>query len=153
MNKSEKAAGHMKIGYNCAQAVVKTYAGDVGMNEEQGVKMASVLGGGIGRSGHVCGAVSGAALIIGMKFGSTDNTNIHSRDKAYQKAKELLDKFSAQNKSVLCKDLLGYDISTNEGLKQAREAGVMVQKCPGFVSSAAKILESIISETPVSEMK
>lgn len=153
MNKSELASEYMKKGYNCAQAVIKAYAGDVGMNEEDAVKMASVLGGGVGRTGHICGAVSGATLIIGMKFGSTDNTNIHSRDKAYQKAKELLEKFATQNKSVSCKELLGYDISTNDGLKQARESGVMVQKCPLFVSSAAKILESIISETPVSEMK
>jgi C_GCAxxG_C_C family probable redox protein len=153
MNKPEIVSEYMKKGYNCAQSVIKAYAGDVGMNEEDGVKMASVLGGGIGRTGHICGAVSGAALVIGMKFGSTDNTDKHSRDKAYQKANELLEKFSAQNKSVLCKDLLGYDISTKEGLKQARESGVMVQKCPALVSSAAKILESIISETPVSEMK
>ncbi len=153
MNKSELASEYLKKGYNCAQAVIKTYAGDVGMNEEDAVKMASALGGGIGRTGHVCGAVSGAALVIGMKFGSTNNTVKHSRDKAYQKAKELVEKFSVQNKTVLCKDLLGYDISTDEGLKQAREAGVMVQKCPLFVLSAAKILESIINETPVSEMK
>jgi C_GCAxxG_C_C family probable redox protein len=151
MNKPEIASEYMKKGYNCAQSVIKAYAGDVGMNEEDAVKMASVLGGGIGRTGHICGAVSGAALIIGMKFGSTDNTNIHSRDKAYQKAKELLEKFSAENKSVLCKELLGYDISTKEGLKQAREAGVMVQKCPKLVFSAAKILESIINETQASE--
>jgi len=105
-----------------------------------------VLGGGIGRTGNVCGAVSGAALIIGAKFGSTDNTNMHSKDNAYQKSKELLDKFTAQNKNILCKELLGYDISTKEDLKQAREAGVMIQRCPGFVSSAARILESLISE-------
>lgn len=145
MSKAEIAADYMKKGYNCAQSVIKAYAGDVGMNEEDAVKMASALGGGIGRTGHICGAVSGAALIIGMKFGSTDNTAKHSRAKAYQKAKELLEKFSAQNKSVLCKDLLEYDISTKEGLKQARESGVFIQKCPLLVSSAAKILEDIIS--------
>jgi C_GCAxxG_C_C family probable redox protein len=151
MNKSELASEYLKKGYNCAQSVIKAYAGDVGMNKEDAVKMASVLGGGIGRTGHICGAVSGAALVIGMKFGSTDNTNKQARDKAYQKANELLEKFSAQNKSILCKELLGYDIKTPEGLKQARKSGVMVQKCPELVSSAAKILESIINETPVSK--
>ena len=152
MNKPELASEYLKKGYNCAQSVIKAYAGDVGMNnEEDAVKMASVLGGGIGRTGHVCGAVSGAALVIGMKFGSTDNTAKHARAKAYQKAKELLEKFAAQNKSILCNDLLGYDISTDEGLKQARESGVMVKKCPRLVFSAAKILESIINETQASE--
>jgi C_GCAxxG_C_C family probable redox protein len=153
MNKPELASEYLKKGYNCAQSVIKAYAGDVGMNEEDAVKMVSALGGGIGRTGNICGAISGAALVIGMKFGSTDNTAKHSRAKAYKKAKELLEKFAAQNKSVLCKELLGYDISTDEGLKQARASGVMVQKCPKLVLSAAKILESIISETPISEMK
>jgi C_GCAxxG_C_C family probable redox protein len=145
MKKPELASEYMKKGYNCAQSVIKAYAGDVGMNEEDAIKMASVLGGGIGRTGHICGAVSGAALVIGMKFGSTDNTDKHSKDKAYQKANELLEKFAAQNKSVLCKELLGYDIKTKEGLKQARKSGVMVQKCPLFVSAAAKILEGVIN--------
>ena len=149
MNKSELASEYLKKGYNCAQAVIKAYASDVGMNEEDAVKMASALGGGIGRTGNICGAVSGAALVIGMKFGSTDNKAKHSRAKAYQKAKELLGKFAAQNNSVLCKELLGYDISTDEGLKQVRESGVMVQKCPKLVFSAAKILESIINETQI----
>lgn len=146
MDKSQKAAGYMKTGYNCSKAIVKTYAEDVGINEEEIVKIASVLGGGIGRTGHVCGAVSGAALIIGAKFGSTDNTKLESKDKAYQKGRELLERFAAENKSILCSEIIGYDINSKEGLMQARQAGVFAQKCPRFVASAARILEAIISE-------
>lgn len=146
MSKAEKAAGFMKIGYNCSQAIVKTYAEDVGINEEEIVKIASVLGGGIGRTGHVCGAVSGAALIIGAKFGSTDNTKLESKDKAYQKGRELLERFAAENKSILCSEILGFDINLKEGLMQARQAGVFAQKCPCFVASAARILEGMIDE-------
>jgi C_GCAxxG_C_C family probable redox protein len=146
MDKSQKAAGHMKIGYNCSQAIVKTYAADVGLNEEEIVKIASVLGGGIGRTGHVCGAVSGAALIIGAKFGSTDNTKLESKDKAYQKGRELLERFAAENKSILCSEILGYDISSKEDLMKARQSGVFIQKCPNFVASAARILESLLEE-------
>jgi len=149
MYKPEIASGHMKKGYNCAQSIIKAYASEVGMNQEDAVRMASALGGGVGRNGHICGAVSGAALIIGMKFGTTDPANFQAKEKAYNKTNELLEKFSAENKSVLCKELLGYDIKTPEGLKQARESGVMVQKCPALVSSAGKILESIINETQI----
>ncbi|HDQ05058.1 MAG TPA: C_GCAxxG_C_C family protein [Deltaproteobacteria bacterium] len=146
MNKSEKAAGYMKIGYNCAQAIVKTYAADVGLNEEEIVKTASVLGGGISRTGNVCGAVSGASLIIGAKFGSTDNTRLEKKDKVYKKGREMLERFAEENKSILCSEILGYDISSKEGLMRARQSGVFIRKCPGFVASAAKILESIINE-------
>ena len=149
MNKPEIASEYMRKGFNCAQSITKAYANEVGMKEEDAVRMASALGGGVGRNGHICGAVSGAALIIGMKFGTTDPANFQAKEKAYNKTNELLEKFSAENKSVLCKELLGYDIKTPEGLKQARESGVMVQKCPALVSSAGKILESIINETQI----
>ena len=145
MNKSEIAAGDMKKGYNCAQAIIKAYAGDVGVNEEDAVKMASALGGGVGRNGHICGAVSGAALIIGMKYGTTDPTDFQAKETAYNKTSELLKRFSAENKTVLCKDLISYDLKNPEELKKAREAGIFQKKCPLFVASAGKILESIIS--------
>ena len=57
----------------------------MGVNKEDAVKMASTLGGGVGRNGHICGAVSDAALIIGMKFGSTDPADFQVKEKAYNK--------------------------------------------------------------------
>ena len=145
MNKFEIASEYMKKGYNCAQSIMKAYASEVGMKEEDAVRMASALGGGVGRNGHICGAVSGAALIIGMKFGTTDPLDFPAKEIAYNKTNELLEKFSAENKSVLCKELIPYDMKNPEELKKAREAGVFAKQCPLYVLSAAKILESIIS--------
>ena len=153
MNKSEIASGYMKKGYNCAQSIIKAYASEVGIKEEDAIRMASALGGGVGRNGHICGAVSGAALIIGMKFGSTDPANFQAKEKAYNKTNELLEKFSEENKSVLCKELIPYDMKIPEELKKAREAGVFAKQCLLYVLSAGRILENIINETPVSETK
>jgi len=149
MNRSEIASEYMKKGYNCAQSIIKAYANEVGMKEEDAVRMASSLGGGVGRNGQICGAVSGAALIIGMKFGTTDPTNFQAKEEAYNKTNELLEKFSAENKSVLCKELIPYDMKNPEDLKKAREAGVFTKQCPLYVSSAGRIMESIISETRI----
>jgi C_GCAxxG_C_C family probable redox protein len=106
--------------------------------------MASALGGGVGRNGHICGAVSGAALIIGMKYGTADPTDFQAKETAYNKTSELLKRFSAENKTVLCKDLISYDLKNPEELKKAREAGIFQKKCPLFVASAGQILENII---------
>jgi C_GCAxxG_C_C family probable redox protein len=144
MNKSEIAAGYMKSGYNCAQAIIKTYAGDVGVKGEDAVKMAAALGGGVGRNGLICGAVSGAALIIGMKYGTTDPLNFPAKETAYNKTSELLERFRAEHKTVLCKELISYDMRNPEELRKAREAGVFQIKCPLFVATAAQILEKII---------
>jgi C_GCAxxG_C_C family probable redox protein len=147
MARHEIAADYMRKGYNCAQSVIKAYAGEVGMKEEDAVRMASALGGGVGRNGHICGAVSGAALIIGMKFGTIDPIDFPAKEKAYNKTNELLDRFTAENKSVLCKELIPYDMKNPDELKKAREAGIFIQKCPQFVLSAGRILESIINST------
>jgi len=149
MNKSEIASEYMKKGYNCAQSIIKAYANEVGMKEDDAIRMASALGGGVGRNGHICGAVSGAALIIGMKFGTIDPVDFPAKEKAYNKTNELLEKFNAENKSILCKELIPYDMKNPEELKKAREAGVFAKQCPLYVLSAGRILESIISKTRI----
>lgn len=146
MSKSEKAADYMRNGYNCSQSIMKAYAADAGLPEGDMVKMASVLGGGIGRMGHVCGAVSAAAIILGMRFGSTDNTSLESKENAYSKGRDLIERFADENGSIMCRDILGYDISSQEELMRAREAQVFMEKCPKFVASAAKILEDLLSK-------
>ena len=62
MNKLEIASEYMKKGYNCAQSIIKAYANEVGMKEEDAIRMASALGGGVGRNGLICGAVSGCGI-------------------------------------------------------------------------------------------
>ena len=84
MNKPEIASEYMRKGYNCAQSIIKAYASEVGMNQEDAVRMASALGGGVGRNGHICGAVSGAALIIGMKFGNNRPGQFPGKRKSIQ---------------------------------------------------------------------
>ncbi len=145
MEKYEIAADYMKKGYNCAQSIIKAYAGDVGINKEDAVRMASALGGGVGRNGHICGAVSGAALIIGMKFGTIDPADFPAKETAYNKTNELLNRFIEENKSVLCKELISYDLKNPAELQKARNAGTFIQKCPLFVLSAGMILENIIN--------
>ncbi len=153
MKKYEAASEYMKKGYNCAQSIMKAYAGEVGIKAEDVIRMASALGGGVGRNGHICGAVSAAALIIGLKFGTTNPVDFPAKEKAYNKTNELLEKFSTENKSVLCKELIGYDMKNPQDLKKAREEGVFLKICPLFVLSAGRILESIINETQISETK
>ena len=68
MNNVEKAQGYFKNGFNCSQAVFTTFAVDLGMSEEMALKVATQFGGGA-RKGEMCGAVSGALMVLGMKYG------------------------------------------------------------------------------------
>ena len=73
MNKEKAAAAKALFmeGYNCSQAVVGAWAEDIGLDSETAYKIASGFGGGIGRMREVCGAFTGAVMVLGLKFGNT----------------------------------------------------------------------------------
>ena len=139
MTHVEKAAAIFKEKFNCAQAVLGAYAEDFGMSEEEALRVAICFSGGM-RNAEVCGAVSGALMVIGLKYGQVDD----GKTVSYGKAVEFMDKFKKENGSYTCKEILGYDISTADGMKNASEKNLFNDICPKMVESAVKILEEII---------
>jgi C_GCAxxG_C_C family probable redox protein len=99
----------------------------------------------MGRLGEVCGAVTGAFMVIGLKHGKSrlEDDNNETREKAYALVHEFADRFRACNGSILCRELLGCDISTPEGRAQAREKGLFNDLCPKLVGDAVEILEQM----------
>ena len=125
--------------FNCAQTVFSLFASDIGIDEKIALKIASGFGGGMACA-ETCGAVTGAYMVIGMKHGhSTSNPD----EKA--KTKSLIQKFNSEFKkvhgSLICKYLIGFDISTPEGSAAANEANVFKTECPLFIKTACNILE------------
>jgi len=60
---AEKAGTLFDGGYNCAQAVLQA---TTGRNDPELLTMAGAFGGGIGRSGCLCGAVTGGVMALGL---------------------------------------------------------------------------------------
>jgi C_GCAxxG_C_C family probable redox protein len=144
MSKIEQAASFFHEGYNCAQAILGSYGPADGIPIQLCFRLAQGLGGGIGRLGGICGAASGAVLVIGLKMtgcGFPASTDV--KNNTYQKVREFAAKFREANGSLECRELLGCDISTPEGLKYARENKIFDTRCPGLVRSAAEILEEL----------
>jgi C_GCAxxG_C_C family probable redox protein len=142
--KAEKAKKQFEKGFSCAPAVFSTYSKQLGLDKELALKIACGFGGGIGRTGRTCGAVTGAVMAIGLKHGQADLADEESRQRTHKLVKEFIDKFTALHGSIECKELLGHDLSSARGLKAARESGVFENKCPGFVYDAACILEDVL---------
>lgn len=92
-----------------------------------------------------CGAVTGAIMVLGLKFGNTDE-NKQAKEKTYGKVILYANQFIARNGSVKCHELLGCDITTLEGVQFAREKGLFSSICPGLVRDAAEILEQMLAE-------
>lgn len=93
--------------------------------------------------GETCGAVTGAFMVIGLKYGATLGEDKASKEKTHQVVREFAEKFASRNGSIACKELLGCDLSTPEGNAQAKEKNLFYTVCPKFVKDAAEILEEI----------
>lgn len=125
--------------FNCAQTVFSLFAEDVGLDEITTLKLSSAFGGGMACA-ETCGAVTGAYMVIGMKYGHS-TPDPEAKAKTKELVKQFNEKFKAQHGSLICKKLAGYDISTPEGASEAYYQGVFDNKCPVFIKTACTILE------------
>jgi C_GCAxxG_C_C family probable redox protein len=144
--KAEQAAECFKSGFNCAQAVFSTYSEQFGINQTDALKISCGLGAGMGRKQEVCGAVSGAILLIGCKHGKTIREDNASTDTTYMLVRDLSDKFTAKHGNILCRELLGCNLLTPEGQQFFKENNFKELKCARFVHDAAEIVEKILAD-------
>jgi len=142
--KNETAVEIFNKGYNCAQAVLASLSSEHGLDPATAKKVAGAFGGGIASNGDICGAVSGALMLIGLKYGKYKDDDNTSKENTYKIANEYMDKFKKEHGSVKCKDLIGYDLSIKEELLKARESGIIKTKCPLFVKRSVELVEEVL---------
>ncbi len=142
--RSDLAVQCFSEGFNCSQAVFTTYCEDLGLDKETALKISGAFGGGMGHIGETCGAVTGAFMLIGLKYGKFKKEDNEAKEKTYMLVKQFADCFKEEYGSVKCKDLIKYDISFEEELAKAREAGVFESMCPMVVKKAVEIIEDIL---------
>lgn len=125
--------------FNCAQTLFSLHAEELGFSEETALRLSSGFGGGMACA-ETCGAVTGSYLVIGMRHG-----NVSSEPEAKAKTKQMIQDFNTRFKkehgSLICKELIGYDISTPEGAAGAAANDVFYKQCPAFVKTACDLLE------------
>lgn len=145
MTRQEKALQYFRDGFHCSQAVFASFANECRLTEEQALKIGACFGGGM-RKGEVCGACSGALMVLGSLYGQHDLSDEESRQTADEVNDRLMQGFADACGSYLCKEILGYDISTPEGKRNAREQNLFEERCPQMVVNAVNVLEEIIRE-------
>ena len=143
-NRMESAIFCFKEGFSCSQAVLCAYSDLFNLDRTTALKLSQPFGGGIAHQGGICGAVSGAFMVLGLKYGRTQAEDLEAREKTYEKVLEFIERFTASNGSTVCRELLGYDLSTSEGFQQAVDAGLFDTLCPKLIQSSMEILEKIL---------
>lgn len=143
MTRIEEAVGYFREGYSCSQAIMAAYGPTVGLDRESALKITSGFGGGMGRLAETCGAVTGAFMVLGLKYGSL-TTDREAKEAVYALVREFAARFKACHDSLLCRDLLGCNLNTTEGLALAQEKQLSFTICPPYVETAAEILEEML---------
>ncbi len=132
-------------GYNCSQAIFTAYGEQLGSGKvdyDTCLKIASAFGGGIARTGNVCGALTGALMVLGLKYGGPERKD---QEKVNEIAGKFLNEFKSLNGSIICRELIEYDLTTitPSEIEEAFKKGTF-NKCPKFVEDVSMILEKMI---------
>ncbi|EWM54130.1 C-GCAxxG-C-C family protein [Ruminococcus flavefaciens] len=143
MDNVMKAVQYYEKGYKCSQAVFAAFAEQFGITEKQAFQIGACFGGGM-CMGEVCGACTGALMVLGMKYGQFDLSDTESRAKSGAVAVKFLDEFEKRKGSYICRDILGCDLRTEEGKNFALSNGLFKTLCPEMVRTAAEILTEML---------
>lgn len=131
-SRTNKAIELHKNGYNCAQAVFAAYADLYNIDEMTALKLSTSFGGGLGGMRHICGAISGMAMIIGLEIGTSKPNDKEGKVRNYEQVKLFTSEFEKEHGSIICSELLGL-----------KEATVAIKKkpCREYINFCAKLIE------------
>ena len=141
----EKALHLFSEHFHCSQSVLAAFAEECGLTEEQALKLGACFGSGM-RKGEVCGACTGALMVLGLLYGQSDKEDLESRMQANRVNEAMMERFSEKCGSYICNELLGCDVRTEQGIQYAREHNLFTELCPRMVENAVDVLEKIISD-------
>lgn len=143
--KAQIAKEYFLQGYNCAQSVMLAFAPDFNLDKETALRISSSFGGGVGGQREVCGAISAAVMIAGLKYGYTDPKDHEKKAALYKKIQKLSTAFKEEYGSIICRDLLALNKNTPAPQKRTPEY-YKNRPCANFVYSAAKNLEDYFNQ-------
>lgn len=140
-----QAVRTFESGYTCAQSVFATYADLFGMDRETALKLASPMGGGVGRMREICGVVSAMALLGGLKEGNIDPENEDGKEQIYLLTRKMADRFKEKNHSIICRELLGIEGREESARPSERTKEYYASRpCSRLVADAAEIIEEML---------
>ena len=143
MDRKIEAITLFENGFNCSQAVLGAFTQDLSIDKKTALKIGTGFGGGA-RNGELCGAVTGGLMVLGLKDGHFTKDDQAGKLRSYELAKEFTERFGQAQGDIVCKNLLGYDLSNPEEYKILEDKGSFKTECPKYIETAVEILEEMI---------
>lgn len=145
MDKTTEALEYFRNKYNCSQSVLTPFGTELHLSADVCLKIATAFGGGMGRQQQTCGAVTGALMVIGLKYGKGVNDDEVKKQLTYLKTREFFEEFKNIHGSTNCRELLdGLDMTDPEDHQKIMERNLFDLKCEKYVADAVKITEKLL---------
>jgi C_GCAxxG_C_C family probable redox protein len=144
MTKSDVALASFQSGITCSSAVFSAFSDELELDDKTAKKIACGFGAGISRTGNICGAVSGAIMVIGLRYGKAEQGDDAATEKTRALTRQFIQEFTQKNGSANCTELLGYNLSNQDEYEAAARQNLFRTKCPDLVRDAVAILEKIL---------
>jgi C_GCAxxG_C_C family probable redox protein len=145
MNNQEKAINYHRNKFNCSQAVFTVFGTDFGLTEDECLKISCAFGGGMGRQQYTCGAVTGALMALGLKYGKALNDPEEKKMMTYSKTKEFFSEFEKLHGTVNCRQLLnGLDMNDPDDYRKIQDQNLFHTQCEKYITDAVVNVEKIM---------
>ena len=119
LEKAQELRARTDVHFNCCQSVLVAFAEDMGLTEQQAFDLGANFGSGM-RCGSVCGTLTGALMVLGMKGYDEEQSTAFLR------------RFQEDHGEINCAALL----------KKSHEAGIpRKEHCDGLVFEVVQALE------------
>lgn len=144
MKKKEKALGYFRSKFNCSQAVFTAFGTELGLAENQCLKTACAFGGGMGRQQLTCGALTGALMALGLKYGKAIGDTEEKKTETYARARELFSEFKKIHGATSCRELLkGLDLNDADDHKRIVDMNLFEVLCEKYITDTVGITEKL----------
>jgi len=144
-NHIETALFQFDNGFNCAQSVLYSFCDELNLDKDTALKLSCGFGGGMGRKGEICGAVTGGIIAIGTKYGKNSFGDKEDTEITYSKTQELMDIFINNYGTYICRKLIkDCDLTTEIGQKKFNDLDLKNKVCKNCITCAVEFLEEVI---------
>ncbi len=132
--------------HGCAETTFIALKEAFGLPDASDSSPAMALNGGIAYSGGMCGAISGAAMAVGLLAGRRIPDHRVAKRAARRITARLMDAFEAEHGAVDCRELVGMDLRTEEGHAAFIGSGIWRDRCMRQVEFSIRRLAGLADE-------
>ena len=143
----KRAAGYAEDGFLCSEAVLMAIRDALGASCGCIPRVATGFAAGVGRTGNLCGAFTGAVMGLGLALGR-DRPTVGDRAPHWY-SKKMAEAFKEVEGSLTCPDILGLDIGDPGDYQTYRDRNMWGTVCRDLIKTAAGLAYDILVEEKV----